>query len=104
MNNVEEESVMDIDAIMLGLDNLYNAGYYDCKKERDYDPRGKGEWQGLMDMFKQSMKNNNPISNKSKPLTEREIRILSTLHPNKLSYEDVELIVRRVEYLHDIGL
>lgn len=91
---------MNIDTIMLGLDNLYCAGYYDCKKDRDYDPRGTGQWQGLMDMFTQCMKN----SNKSKPLTEREIRILSTFFPNKLSYEDVELIVRRVEYLHDIGL
>lgn len=96
---------MDIDTIQTALEDLYCVGYYDAEKGYDFNPRGNVRWQILMEMFTECIKPiDNPISNKSKPLTEREIRILSTFFPNKLSYEDVELIVRRVEYLHDIGL
>jgi hypothetical protein len=81
---------MDIDTIQTAIEDF------------DFNSRDNVRWQILMEMFTECIK---PIDNPiSKPLTEREIRILSTLFPNKLSYEDVELIVRRVEYLHDIGL
>ena len=41
----------DLDQVHKVLDGLYQSGYDDASKERDYDPRGTDEWQVALDFI-----------------------------------------------------
>jgi len=40
------------DPLYKALDKLYERGWVDKHKGRDYDPRGTEEWQGVLDLFR----------------------------------------------------
>ncbi len=47
------------DPLYKALDKLYERGWVDKHKGRDYDPRGTVEWQSVLDLFRLQKADNN---------------------------------------------